>query len=102
MSTIFEIEKKISIAKTKINLLEKKIKRNGSKINLDKRKERAHNLIVKGALLEMLGIEKENNEVILGFLSTFPKDEKTKEYYEKIGKELFEKLKKNKFIKGGQ
>ena len=50
----------------------------------------------------MLGIEKENNEVILGFLSTFPKDEKTKEYYEKIGKELFEKLKKNKFIKGGQ
>ena len=102
MSTIFEIEKKISIAKTKINLLEKKIKRNGSKINLDKRKERAHNLIVKGALLEMLGIEKENNEVVLGFLSTFPKDEKTKEYYKKIGKELFEKLKKNKFIKGGQ
>ena len=50
----------------------------------------------------MLGIEKENNEVILGFLSTFPKDEKTIEYYEKIGKELFEKLKKNKFIKGGQ
>ena len=92
MSTIFEIEKKISIAKTKINFLEKKIKRNGSKINLDKR----------GALLEMLGIEKENNEVILGFLSTFPKDEKTKEYYKKIGKELFEKLKKNKFIKGGQ
>ena len=84
MSTIFEIEKKISIAKTKINFLEKKIKRNGSKINLDKR------------------IEKENNEVILGFLSTFPKDEKTKEYYKKIGKELFEKLKKNKFIKGGQ
>ena len=69
MSTIFEIEKKISIAKTKINFLEKKIKRNGSKINLDKRKERAHNLIVKGALLEMLGIEKENNEVVLGFLS---------------------------------
>ena len=90
MSTIFEIEKKISITKTKINFLEKK------------RKERAHNLIVKGALLEMLGIEKENNEVILGFLSTFPKDEKTKEYYKKIGKELFEKLKKNKFIKGGQ
>ena len=40
--------------------------------------------------------------VILGFLSTFPKDEKAKEYYKKIGKELFEKLKKNKFIKGGQ
>ncbi|EEO40273.1 MULTISPECIES: conjugal transfer protein TraD [Fusobacterium] len=94
MSAIFEIEKKISIAKTKINFLEKKIKRNKFKTSLDKRKERAHNLIVKGALLEMLGLEKENNEVILGFLSTFSKNEEKQEYYKKIGKELFKKLKK--------
>lgn len=93
---IFEIEKKISIAKTRINFLKRKINRKNHKINLDKRKERAHNLIVKGALLEMLGLDKENNEVILGFLSTFPKDEEKKEFYKKIGKELFEKLKKNK------
>jgi len=38
--------------------------------------------------------EKENNEVILGFLSTFSKNEEKQEYYKKIGKELFKKLKK--------
>ena len=37
MSAIFEIEKKISIAKTKINFLEKKIKRNKFKTSLDKK-----------------------------------------------------------------
>ena len=42
----------------------------------------------------MLGLEKENNEVILGFLSTFSKNEEKQEYYKKIGKELFKKLKK--------
>ena len=93
---ILEINKKISIAKTKINLLKKKMSQ--SKESVDKRKKRAHKLITKGALLEMLGIDDEDNEVILGFLSTFPKSEDEKNFYKQLGKEIFDRFKKKKEV----
>ena len=93
---ILELNKKISIAKTKINFLKKKMSQNNESSN--KRKKRAHKLITKGALLEMLGIDDEDNEIILGFLSTFPKDESEKKYYKEIGKDLFDRFKKKKEV----
>ena len=42
----------------------------------------------------MLGLENEDNEVILGFLSTFPKSNNEKEYFKSIGKEIFKNYKK--------
>ena len=92
MSELLNINKKISCAKTKIKFLERKL----SKYKNEKRKARAHLLITKGALLEMLGLENEDNEVILGFLSTFPKNNNEKELFKSIGKEIFKNYKKTR------
>ena len=94
MSELLNINKKISYAKTKIKFLERKLSKYKNEENIKKRKARAHLLITKGVLLEMLGLENEDNEVILGFLSTFPKSNSEKEYFKSIGKEIFKNYKK--------
>ncbi|MDK4482159.1 conjugal transfer protein TraD [Fusobacterium necrophorum] len=71
--------------------LKKEYKR---KISNDIRKVRAHKLITKGALLEILGMEDENNEVLLGFFSTFV--EEKREEYKRIGEKIFSERKKEK------
>ena len=97
MSELLNINKKISYAKTKIKFFHVKIYMQTKlkvKEALEKRKARAHLLITKGVLLEMLGLENEDNEVILGFLSTFPKNNNEKEHFKSIGKEIFKNYKK--------
>lgn len=95
MSELLNINKKISYAKTKIKFLERKLSKYKKEETAEKRKARAHLLITKGVLLEMLGLENEDNEVILGFLSTFPKSNE-KEYFKSIGKEIFKNYKKTR------
>ena len=92
MSELLNINKKISYAKTKIKFLERKLSKYKKEETTEKRKARAHLLITKGVLLEMLGLENEDNEVILGFLSTFPKSNNEKEYFKSIGKEILSKM----------
>ena len=94
MSELLNINKKISYAKTKIKFLERKLSKYKKAETAEKRKARAHLLITKGVLLEMLGLENEDNEVILGFLSTFPKNNNEKEHFKSIGKEIFKNYKK--------
>ena len=96
MSELLNINKKISCAKTKIKFLERKLSKYKNEENIKKRKARAHLLITKGVLLEMLGLENEDNEVILGFLSTFPKNNNEKEHFKSVGKEIFKNYKKTR------
>ena len=93
MSELLNINKKISCAKTKIKFLERKLSKYKNEENIKKRKARAHLLIKKGALLEL---ENEDNEVILGFLSTFPKNNNEKEHFKSVGKEIFKNYKKTR------
>ncbi|SKA12231.1 hypothetical protein SAMN02745174_02615 [Cetobacterium ceti] len=66
-------------------------------ISLEKRKKRVKNLIVLGANFEILGYEKENTAVILGFLKeNLHKIEQHREYYKNIGEKILEDRKNNK------
>jgi len=97
MSDIFKINRQLSVVNSKIKFLQQKIslkKEYKRKISNDIRKMRAHKLITKGALLEILGMEDENNEVLLGFFSTFV--EEKREEYKKEGKIIFDKKRKKK------
>lgn len=97
MSDIFKINKQLSVVNTKIKFLQQKIslkKEYKRKMNSDTRKMRAHKLITKGALLETFGMEDENNEVLLGFFSTFV--EEKREEYKRIGEKIFSEKKKEK------
>mgnify|MGYP001036644158 CR=1 FL=1 len=100
MSDIFKINRQLSVTTTRIKFLEQKIslkKEYKKKMSKDARKMRAHKLITKGALLEMLNMENEDNEVLLGFFSSFNQEEK--EIYKKIGKEIFDENKRKKKMK---
>lgn len=71
------------------------------------RKKRARNLIILGANFEILGYEKEDTAVILGFLKeNIGLIEKNREYYKNIGTNILEKRKiekiKNQEIKQNQ
>lgn len=68
--------------------------------NIKKKKERVHKLIKLGALFEILGIDQEKHEVLLGFLDNYKNllpEEKIKFYNN--GKEIFIKRKEEKEIK---
>lgn len=94
MNDIFTINRKLSVANTKIKFLQQKIaskKEYKRKISLDARKMRAHKLITKGALLEILNLDNEDNEVLLGFFSSFM--EEKREEYKILGKKIFDKRK---------
>lgn len=97
MNDIFKINRQLSVVNTKIKFLQQKIsskKEYKRKISSDIRKVRAHKLITKGALLEILQLDDEDNEVLLGFFATFSKEKK--EEYRKNGKNIFEERKRRK------
>lgn len=70
-----------------------KIKKSNLSIKL--RKQRARNLIILGSNFEILGYEKEDTRVILGFLkeniSLIPKN---REHYKQVGIEVLEEKRK--------
>lgn len=73
-----------------------------SSINQAERKKRARNLIILGANFEILGYEKEETAVILGFLKeNISLIDKKREYYKAIGNKILEerKLEKEKIKK---
>lgn len=95
---ITDLNKKIEKTEKKISFLKKKLSLKAEykkKIEKDSRKARAHKLITKGALLEMLNLLDEDNEVLLGFFSTLLEmSNLEKNKLKEKGKELFEKHKK--------
>lgn len=78
----------------KIKSLEEKVRKNKikkSSFNQAERKKRARNLIILGANFEILGYEKEENTVILGFLKeNINKIKKNREEYKKIGQSILD------------
>lgn len=61
------------------------------------RKKRARNLIILGANFEILGYEKEDTAVILGFLKeNISLIDKNREHYKNIGNNILEKRKEEK------
>lgn len=104
------MKKKIEEINSKIIRIKKSNERNNkilSRINsLEKitenekrKKERAHRLIKLGALFEILGIDQENQEALLGFLNNYKNllpEEKIKCYNN--GKIIFLKRKEDKEI----
>lgn len=65
--------------------------------NQAERKKRARNLIILGANFEILGYEKEDTAVILGFLEENIKlIDKNREYYRDVGTNLLNKRKEEK------
>lgn len=90
---IMRLNKKIETLNSQLRKL--KIK----KYNLSQveRKKRARNLIILGANFEILGYEKEDAKVILGFLKeTIYLIEKNREHYFKVGNNLLEERKRKK------
>lgn len=68
-----------------------------SSFNQAERKKRARNLIILGANFEILGYEKEDTSVILGFLKENIKlIDENREYYKNIGTEILNKRKEEK------
>lgn len=68
----------------------------------EKRKKRTHNLIVKGTVFEILGLDKEENEFLIGLLLStnfYELDENEKKKFLILGK-LF--LKKRGNLKKGE
>lgn len=78
----------------RIKSLEEKIRKNKikkSSFNQVERKKRARNLIILGANFEILGYEKEENTVILGFLKeNINKIKQNREQYKKIGQAILD------------
>lgn len=78
----------------RIKSLEEKIRKNKikkSSFNQAERKKRARNLIILGANFEILGYEKEENTVILGFLKeNINKIKQNREQYKKIGQAILD------------
>lgn len=78
----------------RIKSLEEKIRKNKikkSSFNQAERKKRARNLIILGANFEILGYEKEENTVILGFLKeNIYKIKQNREQYKKIGQAILD------------
>lgn len=78
----------------RIKVLEEKIRKNKikkSSFNQAERKKRARNLIILGANFEILGYEKEENSVILGFLKeNIDKIKLNREHYKKIGQDILD------------
>lgn len=73
------------------------IKIKKSSFNQKERKKRARNLIILGANFEILGYEKEDTAVILGFLKENIKlIDKNRDYYKSIGNDILQKRKEEK------
>lgn len=63
------------------------------------RKKRARNLIILGANFEILGYEKEDTRVVLGFLKeNIEKIKQNRDYYKSIGEQVLEERRKKEVI----
>lgn len=84
----------------RIKSLEEKVRKNKikkSSFNQAERKKRARNLIILGANFEILGYEKEENTVILGFLKeNINKIKQNREQYKKIGQAILDERAKTR------
>lgn len=84
----------------RIKNLEEKVRKNKikkSSFNQAERKKRARNLIILGANFEILGYEKEENTVILGFLKeNINKIKQNREQYKKIGQAILDERAKTR------
>lgn len=84
----------LQLMNKRIKSLEGKIRKNKikkSSFNQAERKKRARNLIILGANFEILGYEKEENAVILGFLKeNINKIKQNREEYKKIGQSILD------------
>lgn len=88
----------MKILEEKKNKLELKIKE--YKRKKDNRKRRAKHLIEVGALLEIVGIDQENKNTLLGYLIKYKDNtEEDKIILTNLGKELFKKRKFEKDLK---
>lgn len=91
---------KLKILNEKIDSLNnqlRKIKVKKSNFNQTERKKRARNLIILGANFEILGYEKEDTAVILGFLKeNIELINKNRDHYKNIGTDLLQKRKEEK------
>lgn len=94
---LLELEEKIKLNRTRLQRLRKENiiskARATSNVSRDKRRKRNHNLIMRGALFETVGLIMETPEALLGFLmDNLELYEENKEEYFKIGfKELEER-----------
>lgn len=84
----------LQLMNKRIKSLQEKIRKNKikkSSFNQAERKKRARNLIILGANFEILGYEKEENTVILGFLKeNIDKINQNREQYRKIGQAILD------------
>lgn len=91
---------KLKILNEKIDSLNnqlRKIKVKKSNFSQTERKKRARNLIILGANFEILGYEKEDTAVILGFLKeNIELINKNRDHYKNIGTDLLQKRKEEK------
>lgn len=91
---------KLKILNDKIDSLNnqlRKIKVKKSNFSQAERKKRARNLIILGANFEILGYEKEDTAVILGFLKeNIELINKNRDHYKNIGTDLLQKRKEEK------
>ena len=71
--TIEEIEKKIQEKQEKIEAIKREKKIEAIAETNKKRKQRAHHLIMLGALFEIAGLDKIEPETLLGYLFEFNK-----------------------------
>ena len=70
-----------------------------SRFSQEERKKRTRNLIILGANFEILGYEKEDTRVILGFLKeNIEKIKQNREYYKCIGEQILEERRKKEVI----
>jgi phosphopantetheine adenylyltransferase len=84
----------------RIKNLEEKLRKNKikkSSFSQAERKKRARNLIILGANFEILGYEKEENTVILGFLKeNINKIKQNRELYKEIGQSILDERAKTR------
>lgn len=96
---LLELEEKIKINKVRLQRLRREDiiskARAASNISRDKRRKRNHDLIMRGALFETVGLIMETPEALLGFLiDNLELYEENKEKYFKIGIRELEKRKR--------
>lgn len=96
---LLELEEKIKLNKVRLQRLRREgiisKARDRSNVSRDKRRKRNHDLIMRGALFEIVGLIMEAPEALLGFLmDNLELYETNKEKYFKIGFKELEKRKR--------
>lgn len=92
--TVIKKQQEIKRLENKVKFLKQKVSKEKS---YSKRKQREHNLIKKGALLEIVKIQYLDSETLLGFFANFSKYSDAEiEEFKKIGSDILEKRKQKR------